>query len=84
LPDVPAAPGASITLQFDLPDGGGAGSLLKVTGVVVSDALAGTFRRTGVRFHGVAEETIQRINRFCQQLDQANRGELAGDAVASG
>jgi hypothetical protein len=68
LPDMPAPAGATMTLTFDLPDGAG-GGLMKVTGIVVSDALAGTFRRTGVRFHGLSDEATRRIERFCQAFE---------------
>ena len=66
LPEFPAPPGSAITLTFALPEGTPAAPLLKVTGVVVSDALAGTFRRTGVRFAGLSDEATQRIAQFCE------------------
>jgi hypothetical protein len=90
LPDVPAAQGATISLAFDLPGEGllpgEASALLKVSGVVVSDAPAGSFRRTGVRFHALPGEVVQRITRFCEAQEQALKPEaaFAPGAVASG
>jgi hypothetical protein len=69
LPDLPAATGVAIVLTFALPDGG---ALLRAPGVVVTDELAGTFRRTGVRFAGLSAEVEQRIVGFCE-------AQLAGD-----
>jgi hypothetical protein len=63
LPDLPAAAGATIILTFALPDGG---TLLRAPGVVVTDELAGTFRRTGVRFSGLSGEVERRILGFCE------------------
>jgi hypothetical protein len=69
LPDLPASAGVAIVLTFALPDGG---ALLRAPGVVVTDELAGTFRRTGVRFVGLADEVERRIVGFCE-------AQLAGD-----
>jgi hypothetical protein len=84
LPDVPAIPGASISLTFALPLGGFADQLLRVQGVVVSDQLDGTFRRTGVRFAGLAHDTAEALSQFCKdQLDATGYGQAAA-ATASG
>jgi hypothetical protein len=62
LPDVPAPLGSPIALTFALPGGG---PLLRASGLVVSDALTGTFRRTGVRFGRLPADVQQKIARFC-------------------
>jgi c-di-GMP-binding flagellar brake protein YcgR len=79
LPDLPALPGSPIVLTFALP---GEGPLLRAPGVVVADDLAGTFRRTGVRFAGLAADVEHRIARFCeaQLSDFAGRDQLAPSA----
>ena len=71
LPDLPAGVGAPIFLTFALPDAGSAGGaggshLLRAPGVVVTDELVGTFRRTGVRFNGLSPEVEERIVGFCE------------------
>jgi hypothetical protein len=60
--DVPFGQGTTVVLTFALPGGD---DLLAVTGVVVSDRLAGSFRRTGIRFAALAAETEQRLQHFC-------------------
>lgn len=75
LPDVAAPPGATISLTFALPLAGFRESLLKVQGVVVSDHLDGTFRRTGVRFASLAAETTRLLIRYCHgHIDDAGYG----------
>ena len=69
-------PGSPITLTFALPGGS---ALLRASGVVVNDTLAGTFRRTGVRFSALPEEVEQRISQFCQATqDQQDLDALSG------
>jgi c-di-GMP-binding flagellar brake protein YcgR len=83
LPDVPAAPGAPISLTFALPVSGRDDSLLRLQGVVVSDRLDGTFRRTGVRFAGVGSDTQEVLSRFCSQHGQIDGSEFERNAALS-
>jgi hypothetical protein len=83
LPDQPAAVGTAITLVFALPEGGEGATLLKVQGVVVSDALAGTFRRTGVRFLPAADEARGRITRFCMARAEEAAARFEGASAAA-
>lgn len=83
LPEQPAVPGAAIALTFALPGGG---PLLRVAGVVVSDVVAGSFRRTGVRFTGIGGEVERRIAEFCATEQAAADAAVfqPRDAAASG
>lgn len=80
LPDVPATPGASISLTFALPMNGFDEPLLRVQGVVVSDRLDGTFRRTGVRFAGLPHDAAEALSRFCKGHTDAAGYERAASA----
>ena len=75
LPDHPVGPGTAITLTFALPGGP---ALLRAAGVVVTDTLAGSFRRTGVRFTSLAPDVAPRIERFCaDELEAQSSDESA-------
>ncbi|HEY0707978.1 MAG TPA: PilZ domain-containing protein [Polyangia bacterium] len=84
LPDVPAAPGVPISLTFALPVAGYDAPLLRVQGVVVSDKLDGTFRRTGVRFAGLASETAETLKRFCSGQSESIGYERNAALTANG
>lgn len=60
--DLPLTPGTSLVLTFALP---GQATLLRVSAAVVTDRLTGSFRRTGLRFVGLAPEQQQHISEFC-------------------
>jgi hypothetical protein len=60
--DLPLPPGTVLLMTFALP---GHSTLLRVNAQVVSDRLVGTFRRTGIRFVGLAADQQQHIQQFC-------------------
>ena len=60
--DMPLTPGTALTLTFALP---GQGTQLRLRALVVSDRLVGSFRRTGLRFVGMAAGEEQHIAEFC-------------------
>ncbi len=74
LPDQAIGIGGGVVLTFALP---GAGNLLRATGIVVSDGLAGTFRRTGVRFVSLSSEVERRIVAHCERELGASESLLA-------
>jgi hypothetical protein len=51
-----------VVLTFALP---GCASLLRLSALVISDRLAGSFRRTGLRFVALAADQQQEIDGFC-------------------
>jgi c-di-GMP-binding flagellar brake protein YcgR len=61
--DLALGPGTGVVLTFAFP---GCASMLRVSAVVVSDRLAGSFRRTGLRFVALAADQQQQIGDFCQ------------------
>ena len=61
--DLPLTPGTALSMTFALP---GASTMLRVNVQVVSDRLVGTFRRTGVRFVGLAADQQQHIGDYCR------------------
>ena len=81
LPEVAAPLGGAITLTFALPVPGFQDPLLRLQGVVVSDTLDGTFRRTGVRFVAVDPHTNQLLTRFC--LDHHSAVDYGRNAALS-
>jgi hypothetical protein len=60
----PLIPGTGLLLTFGLP--GGPPDLVATHGIVVSDHLAGSHRRTGVRFLALPADEEQQIVNFCQ------------------
>ena len=56
-------PGTGVLLTFALPGGH---TLIATHGVVVSDRLVGSCRRTGVRFLSLPDDQEQQIAAFCQ------------------
>lgn len=60
---VPVA--SEIALSFALP---GSGEEISARGLVVSDTLAGSFRRTGVRFLALRPEHAQLIAGYCRRV----------------
>jgi c-di-GMP-binding flagellar brake protein YcgR len=61
--ETPVSPGTGVLLTFELP---GCQSLIATHGVVVSDRLVGSCRRTGVRFLSLPDDQEQQIAAFCQ------------------
>ncbi len=61
--DLPLAPGAGVSLTFGLP---GEPALVATHGVVVSDNLVGSCRRTGVRFLALPADEEHQIAAFCR------------------
>ena len=59
--DVALSPGTGLLLTFALP---GAGAMLRLSALVVSDRLDGSFRRTGLRFVALAADQQQQIAGF--------------------
>jgi hypothetical protein len=57
-------PRTEIDLSFALP---GSGEEISARGVVVHDVVAGSFRRTGVRFIAVRPEHAQLIAGYCRR-----------------
>jgi hypothetical protein len=57
-------PRTEIALSFALP---GSGEEISARGLVVSDASAGSFRRTGVRFIALPPEHAQLIAGYCRR-----------------
>jgi hypothetical protein len=57
-------PRTEIDLAFALP---GSNEEISARGVVVHDVVAGSFRRTGVRFIGVRPEHAQLIAGYCRR-----------------
>jgi c-di-GMP-binding flagellar brake protein YcgR len=57
-------PQAEVVLRFALP---GSREEIDARGVIVSDARAGRFRRTGVRFIAIRPEHQQLIAAFCRR-----------------
>ena len=60
--DLPLPAGTGVVLTFALP---GYASLLRLSALVVSDRLIGSFRRTGLRFVALAADQQQEIEGFC-------------------
>jgi hypothetical protein len=58
------APRTEVELEFSLP---GSGAEIAARGLVVSDALAGSFRRTGVRFLALRPDHAQLIAGYCRR-----------------
>jgi hypothetical protein len=65
----PASPGTWVRLTFELPGGE---TLFATHGVVVSDRLVGSCRRTGVRFLSLPDDQEQQIAAFCHVRLQAS------------
>lgn len=61
--DLPLSAGTGLVLTFGLP---GSAGLLRLSALVVSDRLAGSFRRTGLRFIALAADQQQQISAFCE------------------
>lgn len=61
--DIALQVGAGLVLSFDLP---GTAATIRVSALVMSDTLAGSFRRTGVHFVALSAELEQRIMEFCR------------------
>jgi c-di-GMP-binding flagellar brake protein YcgR len=61
----PCPPETPVSLSFELP---GMQAEIAVSGIVVQDAGAGQFRRTGVRFLGLAPEQERLISAYCDTL----------------
>jgi hypothetical protein len=59
-----ALPHGEISLSFELP---GLHEEISARGVVVSDGMAGPFRRTGVRFIALRPEHAQLIAGYCRR-----------------
>jgi hypothetical protein len=59
--DLPLSPGTGLVLTFALP---GSGTMLRLSALVVSDCLSGSFRRTGLRFVALAADQQQQIAGF--------------------
>jgi len=59
-----ALPRAEVELAFALP---GSHEEISARGMVVSDSVAGSFRRTGVRFIAVRPEHAQLIAGYCRR-----------------
>jgi hypothetical protein len=57
-------PRTEVALAFSLP---GSREEISARGLVVSDALAGSFRRTGVRFLGLRPEHARLIAGYCSR-----------------
>jgi hypothetical protein len=57
-------PCTEVALSFALP---GSPELIAARGLVVNDALAGSFRRTGVRFIAIRPEHAQLIAGYCRR-----------------
>lgn len=57
-------PSTEIALAFALP---GSGEEISARGLVVSDGVAGPFRRTGVRFVAIRPEHAQLIAGYCRR-----------------
>jgi len=58
------APRTEIELEFSLP---GSRDEISTRGLVVNDVLAGSFRRTGVRFIALRPEHAQLIAGYCRR-----------------
>ena len=59
----PLAVGMPVLLWFELP---GYGQEITSEAVVVSDIRSGKFRRTGLRFAGLAADAARKIEQFCR------------------
>jgi c-di-GMP-binding flagellar brake protein YcgR len=59
--DLALSPGTGLVLTFALP---GNGTMLRLSALVISDRLSGSFRRTGVRFVALAADQQQQIAGF--------------------
>lgn len=71
--DLSLSVGTGLVLTFALP---GSDGLLRLSALVVSDRLAGSFRRTGLRFIALAADLQQQISGFCEA-----QPDLGGSAV---
>lgn len=74
---LPLAMGMPVLLWFELP---GYGEEIAAQAVVVSDQRAGKFRRTGLRFCGIAAEAVRQIETFCSLRVRL----IGNDAVSAG
>lgn len=64
-------PSTEVALSFALP---GSGEEIAARGVVVNDAIAGGFRRTGVRFLALRPEHARLIAGYCREIPRPRRG----------
>jgi hypothetical protein len=69
-PREPVAPQTPVSLSFELP---GQGAALALSGVVVRDAGAGAFRRTGVRFTTLEPDQERLLAAYCAEAEDLRR-----------
>jgi hypothetical protein len=60
--EFPLAVGTGVVLTFALP---GLAALVRVSAIIVSDRLEGSFRRTGIRFSALAHDVERQLTDFC-------------------
>jgi hypothetical protein len=77
------APRTEVELEFSLP---GSQDEIATRGLVVNDVLAGSFRRTGVRFIALRPEHAQLIAGYCRRLSStpARAASRSGGVAAQG